>query len=177
MKKFLPLILVGVGVLVVVIGGITIAKMMKGGGSDTIEEEASVPEIPQDQRPTVSLTPSSDGHWLTFRVQNIKVAGAASMDYELLYTTGMGIQQGVPGTVKLEGGDVEKNLLLGSESSGKFRYDEGVKEGTITVRFRNAKGKLIGKLSTTFTLASPKKGVFEVTMDTFTEGIKTFSSK
>ncbi len=176
MKKFLPLILIGVGVLVVAVSGITIAKMMKGGGDDAVEDEASIPEIPQDQRPTISLTPSSDGHWLDFKVQNIKVKGAASMDYELIYTTGMGVQQGVPGTVKLEGSDVTRNLLLGSESSGKFRYDEGVKGGTMTIRFRNDKGKLIGKLSSTFTLSSPKKGVFEVTMDTLAEGTKTFTS-
>ncbi len=176
MKKYLPLILIGVGVLVVAFGGIMIAKMMKGGGGDDTQDEANVPEIPADQRPTVSLTPSSDGHWLDFKVQGIKVAGAASMDYELLYTTGTGVQQGVPGTVKLDGSDVDRNLLLGSESSGKFRYDEGVKGGTMTIRFRNEKGKLIGKLATTFTLSSPKKGVFEVTMDTFTGGTKTFSS-
>jgi len=175
MKKYLPLILIGVGVLVVAVGGVAIAKMMKGG-TPTTEDETNVPEIPQDQRPYVSLTPSSDGHWLSFKVTGIKVAGATSMDYELLYTTGTGIQQGVPGTVKLDGNDVDRNLLLGSESSGKFRYDEGVKGGTMTIRFRNGKGKLIGKLATTFTLSSPKKGVFEVTMDTFTEGTKTFSS-
>ena len=89
----------------------------------------------------------------------------------------MGIQQGVPGTAKLDGGDIERKMLLGSESSGKFRYDEGVKGGTLTLRFRNSKGRLIGKLSTEFTLTSPKKGVFEVTLDTFSQGSQTFSSK
>jgi hypothetical protein len=174
-KKFLPLILIGSGILLLII----VIFVIKGtkGGNTPVQEEANVPEIPQDQRPTVSLTPSSDGHWLDFKVQGIKVKGAATMDYELLYTTGTGIQQGVPGTVKLDGGDIDRKLLLGSESSGKFRYDEGVKEGTMTVKFRNDKGKLLGKLSTTFSLNSPKKGVFEVTMDTFTDGTKIFSSE
>jgi hypothetical protein len=153
-----------------------VAKGMKGGGTSVTEEEAVVPEIPLDQRPSISLTPTSDGHWLNFIVKNIKVKDASSMDYELLYTTGAGIQQGVPGTVKLDGADVERKLLLGSESSGKFRYDEGVKDGTISIKFRNSAGKLLGKLSTTFSLGTPSKGVFEVTMDTFADGTKTFSS-
>ena len=176
MKKFLPLILIGSGIILLLVVVFFIAKGMKSGTSPVSQDEASVAEIPLDQRPIVSLTPSSDGHWLDFKVQSIKVKGAASMDYELLYTTGTGIQQGVPGTVKLDGNDVDRNLLLGSESSGKFRYDEGVKEGTMTIKFRDGKGKLLGKLSTTFSLISPKKGVFEVTMDTFTDGTKTFSS-
>lgn len=174
MKKFLPIILVGSGIIILIIIFL-IAKSMKGGNTP-VQEEVNVPEIPLDQRPTVSLTPTSDGHWLDFKVQSIKVKGAATMDYELLYTTGTGIQQGVPGTVKLDGTDIERKLLLGSESSGKFRYDEGVKDGTMTIKFRDVKGKLLGKLSTTFSLSSPKKGVFEVTMDTFTGGTRTFSS-
>ena len=175
MKKFLPAILIGLGLLTIVVVFI-IAKGSKNTDTPATEDEVSIPEISQDQRPMVSLTPTSDGHWLNFKVQNIKVKGASTMDYELIYTTGTGIQQGVPGTVKLEGADVERKLLLGSESSGKFRYDEGVKEGTMTIKFRNSAGKLLGKLSTTFNLASPSKGVFEVTMDTFTDGTKTFSS-
>jgi len=172
MKKYLPLILIGVGLLVVALVLILVKNSRK---ADTSEEEETVKEIPADQRPLVSLTPTSDGHWLTFRVQKIKVKDATSMDYELIYSTTSGGQQGVPGTVKLSG-DIERKLLLGSESSGKFRYDEGVDGGTLTIRFRNSKGKLLGKLSTKFTLTSPKKGVFEVTMDTFAEGTKTFSS-
>jgi hypothetical protein len=115
------------------------------------------------------------------------VKKASSMDYELLYTLPDGRTQGVPGTVKLTGADVVKDLLLGSESSGKFRYDEGVDGGTITIRFRDDKGKLIGKLSTkfgmqsnvttltsgdegfTYELDKVAKGVFFVTMQTFSE--------
>lgn len=62
--------------------------------------------------------------------------------------------QGVPGTVELKEANFERDILLGSESSGKFRYDEGVKEGTLTLRFRDEAGKLVGKLSGGFTLHS-----------------------
>ncbi len=185
MKKFLPLILLGIGLLVV-IGGIFVVKNLK---KETVvdDNDAAVPEIPSDQRPVVSLSPSDDGHWLTFKVQKINVKGAASMDYELVYSVQNGGQQGVPGTVKLDGNDVERKLLLGSESSGKFRYDVGVEMGTMTLRFRNSSGKLIGKLSTQFhlqtgvtTLTSADgkftyeldkiaKGVWFVTMPTFVD--------
>ena len=180
-KKNLPFILVGVGVLVLVIAFFLMKK--SGGG---ITEDDTVKEILEEQRPIVSLIPSDDGHWLKLKIEQIKVAGATTLDYELLYTLPDGRVQGVPGTVKIEG-DVIRDLLLGSESSGKFRYDEGVEIGTITVRFRNGKGKLIGRLSSKFRmqtgekvlmsddesfkyeLASVPKGVYFVTMMPFKE--------
>jgi hypothetical protein len=82
------------------------------------------------------------------------------MDYLLVYSTSDGGQQGVPGTITLTGSDVEKKLLLGSESSGKYRYDAGVEQGTMTITFRNSSKKMIGKLSTEFHLQS---GVMELT--------------
>ncbi|HTK03921.1 MAG TPA: hypothetical protein VL401_04130 [Alphaproteobacteria bacterium] len=199
MKKFLPLILLGVGLLIVLIVSILVIKAKNSAPVD--EEEASVPELPADQWPFVALiptnnpsVPNSDGHWLDFKVQKIHVTGAASMDYELVYSTASGGQQGVPGTVKLDGNDIDRMLLLGSESSGKFRYDVGVETGTMTLRFRNDKGKLIGKLSTQFhlqsgvteltsadgsfkyTLDKMPKGIFFVTMNTFASGYQVFSS-
>lgn len=191
MKKYLPLILLGVGLLVVVLVFLLIKNSKK---TDTSEEEEVAAEIPADQWPVVSLTPTQDpkvpnsmGRFLSFRVQKIKVKDAATMDYELLYSTTTGGQQGVPGTVKLDGKtEVERLLLLGSESSGKFRFDEGVEEGTITVRFRNAKGKLLGKLTTDFHLHTGTKeldsvdGKFRYVLDTLPKGVffiimKTFA--
>ena len=182
-KKYLPLILLSVGFLVLIGAFIAVRNSKKG---DTGDEE-TVKEIPASERPIVMLVPSIDGHYLKLTIAQIKVKGAASLDYELLYTLPDGRTQGVPGTVKLTGADVIKDLLLGSESSGKFRYDEGVDGGTITLRFRDEKGKLLGKLSTKFalqvdttSLSMPdgefkyeldKKapGVFFLTMMTFAE--------
>ena len=180
-KKYLPFILLGVGVLILA-GAFLLIKNSKEVGN----EDETVKEIPVEQRPIVSLIPSGDGHWLKLKIEQIKVEGAVSLDYELLYTLPDGRVQGVPGTVKIKG-DVIRDLLLGSESSGKFRYDEGVETGSMTVRFRNLKGKLIGKLSTKvhmqtgvkeltsadgkFTYSPDKisKGVYYVTMETFAE--------
>ncbi len=76
---------------------------------------------------------------------------------------------------------------MGSESSGKFRFDEGVNQGTITITFRNSSGKSMGKLSSDFHLQSDTmalssidgkfvynldklaKGVYFVTMQTFVQ--------
>lgn len=192
LKQKLPLILVGVGVLILLIVGFFIFKSRKSGGE--VEPEENIPELTESQWPAVSLTPTEDpkaanslGHFLKFRVEKINVAGATSMDYLLVYSTSDGGQQGVPGSVKLAGDNIEKMLLLGSESSGKFRFDAGVTTGSMTITFRNDKGKSIGKLTTDFhlqteeteltsvdgmfkyTLAKPAKGVFFVTMKTFKE--------
>lgn len=193
MKKYLPLILVGLGVLIVAVVGIFIFRSSKGGAAPGGVEE-QIPELPESQWPAVSLIPTSDakapnsmGHFLDFVVQKINVPNASSMDYLLVYSTTDGGQQGVPGTVKLAGRDIERKLLLGSESSGKFRYDAGVEKGTLTITFRDANGKSVGKLSTDFhlqsgateltsidgkfsyTLDKAAKGVYFVTMKTFVQ--------
>ena len=123
---------------------------IKSRGGDVVDDE-TVPPIPLADRPQTSLTPTEDGHYLKLAVMGIKVAKAEALDYELLYKTADGITQGVPGSIKLQGQtDIERELLLGSESSGKFRYDDGVTEGKLTLRFRNSSGKLVGKLTTDF---------------------------
>jgi len=193
MKKYLPIILVGVGILLIAVVGIIIFKN-KSKVDNSGDQEESIPELPQSQWPAVSLAPTDDakapnsmGHFLDLKVEKINVPGAASMDYLLVYNTSDGGQQGVPGTIKLDGTNIERKLLLGSESSGKFRYDAGVETGTMTIIFRNGTGKSMGKISTEFHLQTATttltsvdgkfsyeldkmaKGVFFVTMPTFIE--------
>jgi hypothetical protein len=195
LKKYLPLILIGAGVLVVLLAAFVVVRTLKSNTSSGSSDQAEViPELPQSQWPVVSLTPTTEaripnslGHLLGLKVQKINVPGATTMDYLLVYNTVNGGQQGVPGTIKLTGSDIDKNLLLGSESSGKFRFDAGVSQGTITITFRNSSGKSMGKLSSNFHLQSDTmalssidnkfvynldklaKGVYFVTMPTFTQ--------
>lgn len=153
LKKYLPFILLGVGIIVLVI----VFIIIKNKNKVPVEVEDTTITLSLNERPVASLVPSADGHWLKLTVSKI-LSSAASMDYELLYQLPDGRTQGVPGTIKLIGQDkIERDLLMGSESSGKFRYDEGVKEGTLTIRFRNDAGKLITKLSTKFALLSKTK--------------------
>jgi hypothetical protein len=156
MKKFVPLVLlvIGVGVLAF---AFFLSKGKKESTSTKPEDESVVKEVPFEKRPVVSLTPSADGHWLTLKIEQIKI-NAASLDYDLIYDLSDDRQQGVPGTIKLEGkNEVSEDLLLGSESSGKFRYDEGVEKGTLTFKFRDSGGKLVAKMSTDFNLTEKPK--------------------
>lgn len=192
MRKYLPVILFLLGL--VVFAGVYFFVIKGKSNPPAGGEEEPVVELPFDQKPFAALTPIKDGHWLKLQVIGIKVTGAQSMDYELLYKVKDGRTQGVPGTIKLSGQtNIERELLLGSESSGKFRYDEGVEEGTLTLRFRNDKGKLVGRVMTDFHLQTgvmalstvdgkfifnlskiAKKGIFFVTMQTFAaSGIAT----
>ncbi len=118
------------------------------------KEETALLDLSLDKRPLVSLTPTSDGHYLNMKVEKIEF-NAFSLDYELLYQVPGGVQQGVPGSVNLEGkSEFKAELLLGSESSGKFRYDEGVEEGTLSLRFRDEDGQLLVKFETDFHMQS-----------------------
>ena len=157
MKKFLPLILFVFGLIVLGLVYFFVIKSPKK--TDVVEDDAtSLIEVSLNERPIVSLTPTSDGHWLNLKIEKIEIPGAYSLDYELLYNLPDGRTQGVPGSITLNGQTlIERELLLGSESSGKYRYDEGVEEGTITVRFRNEKGKLISRFTTKFVLLSGTK--------------------
>lgn len=176
MKKYWPIIAIVAGILVVAAVYFLVIKGKTANNGDVNQEDEIVAEIPEGQRPMASLIPSMDGHWLKLKVEDIKVAGATSIDYELLYKVGDGRTQGVPGTIQLKGAtSIERNLLLGSESAGKFRYDDGVESGSLTLRFRNSSGKLLGKLSTDWTLSMSGKN-YTVTMDTFAKGKSTFTS-
>jgi hypothetical protein len=173
MKKALPIIILLVGI-VVVVAVYLVFKVQGGKTKEKNEEQPSedaVPVIALENRPVVSLTPSSDGHWLKLEIKKILI-DAATLDYELTYKVPDGRTQGVPGTVKLTTkDDISKDLLLGSESSGKFRYDEGVENGELIFRFRDTNGKLLAKFSTDFKLAAFAKeissadGLFNITLE------------
>ena len=159
MKRYLPLFLFLIGVLV--LAGVYFFVLRKPATEDIKEEEGLI-EVSLIDRPIASLTPTQDGHWLKLRIEKL-LSEADSLDYELLYTLPDGRTQGVPGTIDLKGeSQIERDLLLGSESSGKFRYDEGVETGTLTLRFRNEKGKLLAKFSTKFRLQSAVKELTSV---------------
>ncbi len=150
LKKYLPFVLVVVGLLVFA----SFYFLFIQGKSEVAdgEDTSALINVELVDRPYTTLTPSSDGHWLKLNISKIKIP-AYSLDYELLYHLPDGAPQGVPGTIMLNGQEtIERDLLLGSESSGRFRYDEGVENGTLTLRFRNDKGKLLAKFVSDFHL-------------------------
>jgi len=153
MKKYLPILLFLAGIAAVTL---VFVVLRKGGAEKAVDgEEGSLIEVSLEDRPIVSLTPTDDGHYLSLRINEISIPGAEMMEYELLYEVPGGVTQGVPGSVDITAlSSYETELLLGSESSGKFRYDEGVEEGTMTIRFRNRDGKLLVKFSSDFHMQS-----------------------
>lgn len=101
-------------------------------------------------RPFVSLVTTTDGHWITLSVKNLP-SGTTGIDYELLYMAdveGSKIERGISTggkPVDLKGAaEFSKKELLGSAScttgTCKYKYDEGVNEGTLTLKVVGASG-------------------------------------
>jgi len=150
MKKYLPFILLGVGLLVVV-GAFVLVKSKKTAPTTDTDTESALLDVPLGKRPVVGLTPDADGHYLKLHIEKMQIEGAKTLDYELIYQVPEHPSQGVPGSIDVsDKTSFDADLLLGSESSGKFRYDNGVESGTMTFRFRNEAGKLLTKFSTDF---------------------------
>lgn len=140
MKRNLAIILIIAIVILLLVGGVLILRSRKAKEpSVTKKPEGVLIETSLEERPYINLTPSSDGHWLTIEVSRIKET--ESLEYELLYNTASGATQGSINTVSLNGkSSYSKKILLGSESSGHYKYDEGVTQGTLTVRLRGGRG-------------------------------------
>lgn len=115
-------------------------------------------EMPLDQRPYVSLIPRDDGHMIYLKLKNIP-SNISQIEYELLYSAvddGNEIEKGVGDTIKDIKSNIERSLLLGTESctSGcKYKYDEGVYGGVLALNFITKDGQ-IATYETPFTIKS-----------------------
>jgi hypothetical protein len=139
MKKYLLILSIVIVLFLLIGGGFFLWRRHQASQTGGLETEGVLIETILADRPFISLTPSSDGHWLTIDVSRIKEAD--SLEYELLYDTVSGATQGSINTVPLNGESTySKKILLGSESSGKFKYDEGVTQGILTIRLRGGPG-------------------------------------
>lgn len=146
LKKYWPFLLL----LVIVLFVVGLIGMVRGrGGEAPIEEEENIAIVPEGQRPVTMLVPRDDGHWVDLTVENINVQGASAIEYEFTYTTADGRSQGTGGTEPFSSGDnMEKEILIGTTSSGNYYYDEGVETGELDLKFRDDSGKSIGRLTT-----------------------------
>jgi hypothetical protein len=131
--------------------------VIRGKSGQNINDtgEKAQRELPLGERPLVTLTPTADGHWLNLVIAKIDI-DAEVMEYDLLYKLPGGQEQGTGGTVQLKkvGNSIERELLLGTESSGNYYYDEDVEFGTLIIKFRDRKGSLIAKIESDFHLIS-----------------------
>ncbi len=118
------------------------------------------------ERPFVSLLPSSDNHWLTLEVKNI-IKGTSGLEYDLIYfaeVEGNRIERGISTAGKAvelnNQSEFSKKVLLGSAScttgTCKYKYDEGVNEGTLTLTLNSGGRK--EKYETVFRIQKGKEG-------------------
>lgn len=134
------LIFLAIGLLAVISGVVIwLVKPFTKPGTETTKASASVNKIVNsdisiDQRPYITLEPKSKvepkslGHWVTLTVDN--PGNFTKTEYEFEYTTGSMIQGGM-GRIDfvVEKPPVAKEIAFGSESKGKYKYDEGVQGG------------------------------------------------
>lgn len=138
MKKLVPIIALCV---LVVGGGIFFLlrnkqKPAQTPAPTTQKKKVSQPVnvIPVADRPYLQLTPSSDGHYVTITIKELK-KDATSMDYEMEYQTGS-MLQGFQGVLKITNGQAEEKKLFGSQSAGgAITYHEDITGGTFLAQF------------------------------------------
>lgn len=166
---------------------IAVSFLLSGCGSKTNPKTITptpapkVIEMPLTDRPQISLTPSADGHYLTLKVVNTPNY-ISSIDYEILYNAtdnNSEIEKGVGDTIKEISANIERKLLLGTESCTngcKYSYDKGVIGGTMTLNFIDKNGQ-ISTFGTPFTLKSTadlnKDGVISLPTYNFSVPVKS----
>lgn len=153
MNKFLPIVIIVVAGLGLLAGAFFFLNKNNTVGTSIPQEKEEVfKELPLTERPYVTLTPRVDGHEFHLTIEKVPTS-AKIVEYELIYKNADGVTQGVPGSIKFKGEKIiERDLLLGSCSSGKCKYDDGVEEGTFALKLRDDNGRLITKMETGFHL-------------------------
>jgi len=108
------------------------------------EKTILVNTLPLEERPYITLAPKSHiepkslGHWVTMTIDNIQKF--TRVEYEFEYQTSTMIQGGM-GRIDFsrEATPVSKEIAFGSESKGKYKYDEGVYQGKFMLTFSDSK--------------------------------------
>jgi len=143
--------IIGIGVLIIIAIVMIIISKNRNNNNKTIVPNSSknVTEelvLSDEEKPYISLSPQADGHRLDLKITNIP-SSISEVEYDLIYTAedeNLEIEKGVGGTAKIEGVSIERELLLGTESCTngcKYKYDEGITGGTLTLNFITNDGK------------------------------------
>lgn len=116
-------------------------------------------QLPAEKHPQVSLSFSSDTHFVTVNIKNIH---ADQLEYNLIYEATIKknrTQTGVNAQTLLEGkNEYSYKQLLGSESSGKFTYHTNIQNAVMELTLRDAQNRSIFTASYPFTV-SPGKSI------------------
>ncbi|MDZ4228636.1 MAG: hypothetical protein U1C50_00105 [Patescibacteria group bacterium] len=133
-KANLKFIIPGLLLLIVLAWLFWPSKKTKTTIQEPTKKMEEINKIAIADRPYVTLTPRTDGKEVTLTID--RVTNATKTEYEMEYQTDTLIQ-GVFGMIDFNEDKlpVSKDLLFGSCSKGKCRYDEGVSGGSLTMRF------------------------------------------
>jgi hypothetical protein len=109
--------------------------------------------------PLVLVYPRADGNALNLEIS--KLNGIESVEYEMVYQT-KDQQQGALGKAVLNKGDtsVKRELLFGSCSKNVCKYDQGVENGTLTIKLNKQTG-ISDEWRSDFNLILPSGKLFE----------------
>lgn len=144
MKKIIIISVVAiVGVILLIVG-------LKWGLASKGETETEILPTPTVVLPTISddisveLLPRGDKRVVALRIKGL-TSDIESVEYELTYLTNKGLPRGVLGKIATQG---EKeigrdDIVLGTCSSGKCVYDEGVTAIDLSLKFNGTKGSQI----------------------------------
>jgi hypothetical protein len=132
-------------------------------------------EMPMSDRPYVSLKPRDDGHMLYLKIEKIP-SNISQIEYEVLYNAvdnGSEIEKGIGDTIKEIKTNLERNLLLGTESCTngcKYKFDTGIIGGTLTLNFIDKNGQ-VSTFETEFAFKSTaeikKDGEIKLSVENF----------
>jgi len=124
-----------------------------------------VVDIPLSQRPFLKLIPRADGKEITLELYGF--GSAKNVEYEMSYDS-LGIPRGVIGESDLSGSELVKSLLLGTCSKNVCRYDEGVSQGEITLKFREE--SKVKKFNSSFSLRESDKELSSIDKKFYLKG-------
>ena len=122
----------------------TVFKKPKSAPQTLVVEQAQ--PLSFEEMPLVLLSPKEKGHELLLQVKGTK--NTDSLEYELIYELEDGLTRGASGEIELAQEEGEKNILLGTCSSGTCKYDEGIIGGELTISLK--KGNKLRSFKTIF---------------------------
>ena len=150
MKKKMIVVVVGLLILMGVIGGVLLSQK-KPTTIEQPKKQVDLGAIPTvDASTTISLTAIQGNKEIVLKSTTVP-NGTTAIDYELSYDTKAQGKQGVIGSVStITGNSFEKQMTLGTCSSGRCVYHEVVGAIQVTLKFTGEYGEKV--LAKEFTL-------------------------
>lgn len=148
-NKILPFIIIGSIILILIVVVIVVVNTRKTTEetsttttTQTTSKKMTELQLEDDEKPYISLIPSTDGHTLTLKITDVP-SQFSEAEYEIVYTAqdeDIEIEKGVSGNATFNSSSsFSEDVLLGTASCTngcKYKYDEGVTGGTVTITFK-----------------------------------------